>query len=198
MINMNAEKVIEKILSDARDEADKIKRQAEEKEAAEQGGLNEQLSEYKKQTGMLAKKAGEDRKAHLLSAARMQIAKEHLAEKTKILDDVFAQAQRQLMGLSDNEYRALMAKLMVEATQTGDEEVIVDVAENRIDQRLIDQVNAQLAGKGRLKLADQKDHLGGGFILRCGKIKNNVSLTILLTQARKSLEIELAKDLFAS
>jgi len=195
---MDAEKVIEKILSDARDEADKIKRQAEEKEAAEQARMTEQLSEQKKQTGMLAKKAGEDRKAHLLSAARMQIAKENLSEKTKILDDIFLQAQRQLMALSDNEYRALMTKLMAAAVQTGDEEVIVDVAETRIDQRLIDQVNAQLAGKGRLKLADQKEHLGGGFILRRGKIKNNVSLKVLLAEARKSLEIELARDLFAS
>jgi V/A-type H+-transporting ATPase subunit E len=215
---MDADKVTEKILSDARDEAEKIKRQAAEKEAAEQAGLNERLGEYKKQTEMLAKKAAEDKKAHLLSAARMQIAKEHLAEKTKILDEVFSQARQQFKNLPDNEYRALMTKLMVAAAQTGDpatarpvhtytgsnsayaetsEEVVIDVGEIRIDQQLIDQVNARLAGKGRLKPAGQREQLGGGFVLRRGKIKNNVSLKVLLTEARKAMEIELAKDLFA-
>jgi hypothetical protein len=42
-------------------------------------------------------------------------------------------------------------------------------------------------------LAREKQDLGGGFILRRGKIKNNVSFEVLLTQARKELEIDLAK-----
>ncbi len=50
--------------------------------------------------------------------------------------------------------------------------------------------------KGNLRLSEQRQNLGGGFILRRGRIKNNVSLEILLAQARKELEIELAKELF--
>jgi vacuolar-type H+-ATPase subunit E/Vma4 len=45
-------------------------------------------------------------------------------------------------------------------------------------------------------LADEKQDLGAGFILRRGKIKTNVSLDVLLERARKELEIELAKELF--
>ena len=51
-------------------------------------------------------------------------------------------------------------------------------------------------GKGNLKLSDQKQDIGAGFILKRGQIKTNVSLTVLLDQARKELEIDLAKELF--
>ena len=134
----------------------------------------------------------------ILAAARMDIAKQLLAEKRKILDDVFEQARQQLQNLPEQDYRGLCTKLMLEAVETGDEEVIVDKKDNRINQDFIDQVNQQLSskGKGELKLSEQKQDIGAGFILRRGKIKTNVSLDVLLEQARKELEIDLAKELF--
>lgn len=195
---MEAEQVVEKILADAKAEAEKTKKQAKENEAAEQAKLTEQLDEYKKQTEILAKKAGKDEESHILAAARMDMAKQLLAEKRKILDEVFEQARQQLQNMPDEEYRTLCTRLMLETVETGDEEVIVDKNENRINQDLIDQVNRQLSskGKGELKLSDQKQDIGAGFVLKRGQIKTNVSLDVLLDQARKELEIDLAKELF--
>ncbi len=195
---MDAEQVVEKILADARIEAEKIKKQADEKGAAEQAKHNEQLDEYKKQTKTLAQKAAAEKKAHLLAAARMQIAKDFLGEKRKILDEVFARAKAQLENLPDDDYCSLMTRLMLDAVETGDEEVIVDKNETRIDQRFIKQINRELGPgcKGNLRLADQRNSLGAGFILRRGKIKTNVSTEVLVVQVRKELEIELAKELF--
>jgi V/A-type H+-transporting ATPase subunit E len=196
---MEAEQVVEKILSDARAEAEKIKEKAQEKLADEQTKLDEQLTGYKKQTDALAQKAAEDEKSHLLAAARMQIAKEMLAEKRKMLDEVFQQARRQLQNLPDEQYRRFIAGLMLQAIETGDEEVIIDKNENRIDQELVNQVNRQLVGnnRGNLRLSERREELGGGFILKRGKIRTNVSFEVLLAQARKEIEIELAKELFA-
>jgi len=197
---MQGEHLIEKILSEARAEAEKIKSQAKEKESAEQTKIDEQLAEYKKQTEIIAQKAAKAKRLHLLSAARMEIAKKLLTEKRKILDEVFAQAHQRLMNLPEDQYRQLIIKLMLQAVETGDEEVIIDKNENRINQDFINQVNEQLRsnGKGNLRLSDQRQDLGGGFILRRGRIKNNVSFEVLLAQARRKLEIELAKDLFGS
>ena len=197
---MDAEQVTEKILADARAEADKLAGEAKEKETAEQASLKEQLQDYNKRTETLAKKAGEDKKAHILAAARMDIAKDYLAEKRNVIDEVFTETHQKLQNLSDADYKALCSKLMLEAVETGDEEVIVDNKETRINQEFIKQINRKLGPgfKGNLRLAREKQDLGGGFILRRGKIKNNVSFEVLLTQARKELEIELAKELFAS
>jgi len=195
---MEAEQVVEKILSDAQADAEKIKKEADEKETSEQAELAEQLDEYEKQTEVLAQKSGEERKMRLLAAARMEIAKDFLGEKRKILDEVFEQAKIQFTNLPDEEYRNVMAQLMKKAAESGDEEVIIDKKEKRINDELINQVNQQLGNKGNLKLSEEKGNLGAGFILKRGKIKNNVSLQVLLEQARKELEIELAKELFVS
>ena len=197
---MEAEQVVEKILADAKSEAAKITKQAQDKEAAEQAVLDEQLAEYRKQTEIAAEKAGKDKKLRLLAAARMATAKELLGEKRKILDEAFAQTNEQMQKLPDEEYCGLMSRLMIDAVETGDEEVIVDTNETRIDQKFIKQVNRELGSdyKGDLRLSDERQDLGCGFILRRGKINTNVSLEVLLTLARKELEIELAKDLFAN
>jgi len=195
---MNASKVTEKILSDAQAEAEKIKKEADEKETSEQAELAEQLDEYEKQTEVLAQKSGKERKMRLLAAARMEIAKDFLGEKRKILDEVFEQAKIQFTNLPDEEYRNVIAQLMKKAAESGDEEVIIDKKEKRINDELINQVNQQLGNKSHLKLSEEKGNLVAGFILKHGKIKNNVSLQVLLEQARKELEIELAKELFVS
>jgi V/A-type H+-transporting ATPase subunit E len=195
---MEAEQVVEKILADARAEADKIKKQADEIEADEQAKLSEQLDEYKKQTETLARQAGEDEKSHILAAVRMNIAKEFLAEKRKIIDEVYEQARQQLQNLPDKEYRALIKKLLLDTVETGDEEVIVDTNEGRIDNDFIKQINRELGPgyKGNLKLSKERQNLGAGFIMTRGKVKTNVSIEVLLDQARKELEIQLAKELF--
>jgi V/A-type H+-transporting ATPase subunit E len=197
---MEAQQVIERILADAKAEAKKIKKQTDEAQAEEKAKLDEQLSEYEEQTETIAKKAGEDEKAHILAAARMDIAKQLLAEKRKILDEVFEQAQQQVEKLSDKQYLELMTKLMLDAVETGDEEVIVDEKEKQIDQKFIDSINKQIDSgrKGELKLSEGMANLGKGFILKRGNIKNNVSIEVLLAQAREELEIELAKELFGN
>lgn len=197
---MEAEQVTDKILADAKAEAEEIKKQAGEKETAEQARLNEQLAEYGKQTESLAHKAAEDEKMHLLAAARMDIAKQCLAEKREILDEIFENTGRQLINLPDEQYRQLMAELMTEAVETGDEEVIVDEKDKRINHEFIKQINLKLGPgyHGNLRLSGERQNIGAGFILKRGKIKTNVSVEVLLDQARKELEIDLAKELFGN
>jgi len=196
---MEAEQVIDKILSDAGAEAKKMADQADGKTAADQADHERRLSEYKQQTKVLARDAAKDEKAHILAGGRMEIAKEYLAEKRKILDEVFLNASDQIQNLPDDQYRKLMARLMIEAIETGDEEVVVDNNDTRIDLEFIKQVNRKLGPgyQGNLRLAQAKQDIGGGFILKRGKISTNVSIAVLIDQARKNLEIELAAQLFA-
>ena len=196
---MDGGQVVEKILSDAGAEAAKIKAAADEQLASERSVLNAELDSYKKETAELAEKKGEEKKSHLLAAARMEIAKEFLAEKKSILDEVFDKARGRLQNLGDDDYCKMMTRLIIEAVESGDEEVIVDKNETRIDPNFIRQVNRQLGpgSMGNLRLSDERLDIGAGFILRRGKIKNNASLDILLAQGRKELEIDLAKELFS-
>ncbi|MBW8000940.1 MAG: hypothetical protein FVQ80_02840 [Planctomycetes bacterium] len=197
---MDAKGVIDKILSDANAQAEDIKKQAKVKTDAEKQKLDAQINKHEKQTTVLVEKAAEEKKSHILAAARMEIAKEYLAEKRKILDDIFEQAQKKLQNLPEDEYKKICTKLMVQAVESGDEEVVVDVNEKCIDHEFIKLINRELGPgfKGNLRLYDQKEDIGAGFILKRGRIKNNVSMNVLLEQLRKQLEIELANELFAN
>jgi len=195
---MEAEKVTEKILAEAGDQAQKIKTEAQQKQDDEQAKLDKELDEFKKQTKALAEKAARDEKSHLLAAARMALAKQFLADKRKILDEVFEKALQKLHKLPDDRYKNLITKLMLESVETGEEEIIIDKNEKRIDQQLINKVNEQISSdkKSDLKLSDEKHNIGAGFILKRDKIKTNVTFDVLLNNARKELEIDLAKQIF--
>jgi V/A-type H+-transporting ATPase subunit E len=199
VLQMQAEQVIEKILSDARAEAARINKEAEEREAGERARPDEEISRFDEQTQAMAAKAATEERSQRLAVARMEASKEYLAAKGEIMDEVFAKAHEQFLKLPDAEYRDLMARLMVAAAESGDEQVVVGRKDSRIDQALIDAVNGKLKdrSKGALKLSDEKQDLAGGFILRRGRIRTNVSVDVLVGQAREALEIELAKDLFS-
>ena len=196
---MEAQQVIDKIMADARAEAEKIKKQAAEAQAAEQAKFDEELAEFERETQAMAQKAAEDERSHLLAGARMQAAREYLAEKAGILDEVFAQVGKKVDELPEADYRELMAKLMVEAVETGDEQVVAGTNESRVDDKLVADVNQRLEGqgKGNLTLAEDRHGLRGGFVLRRGRIRTNVSVDVLVTQARNDLVMELARDLFS-
>ena len=90
-------------------------------------------------------------------------------------------------------------KLMLKTVETGDEEIIIDSKEKRIDFEFIKSINRELGPgfKGNLRLSEEKQNIGAGFILKRGKIKNNVSLDVLLQTARENMQADIAKELFA-
>lgn len=199
---MNPQQVVDKILAEAHAEAEKIRREAEERQAAEQSRFDEQMAEFRKQTEQMAAQAAQAEKAQLLALARMEAAKDYLREKAKILDEVFARSRRRIQDLPDDEYRELMARLLLEAVETGDEQVVAGQDDSRIDSKLVNEVNSRLKAQGKgkgkagLSLSQEKHHLGGGFLLKRGRIQTNVTTDVLVDQARNDLEIELSDELF--
>ncbi len=196
---MNAEHVVNKILSEAKQQAEAIGREAAEKRDQHNRQLEQELSAYRQETQRLADEAAEDRRSRMLAAARMQNARALLAAKTEMLDEVFKKAEDRIVGLPDEPYKALISRLMVQAVETGDEEVIVGKDERRITADLIKQVNRQLGTgfKGNLRLAETRAAIKGGFILSRGRVQMNASVEVLIDQVRETMESELAATLFA-
>ena len=195
---MNAEQVVEKILSDARSQAEKITAEASEKASTQESETQSKLAIFRKESATLAESAANDRKLQMLATARMSVQKQQLAVKAKLLDEVFVQAREQIANMPDDQYKELISSLMVKAVETGDEEVLVGKDEKRIDNSLIKQINRSLGTgfKGNLNLSPDSASISGGFILRRGKIQINVSTDVLLDQVREATEMELSKSLF--
>ena len=195
---MNAKEVIDKILAEAKTEADAIRAEAQSKLSDESDRSNAKLDSYKKETDILAKEQAQETTSRMLAAARMDMKKEHVQAKAGLIDEVFEKAKERVNSLPDQQYQELINSLMIKAVETGDEEVVVGKNESRIDQNVIKSVNRKLGPgfKGNLRLAGDKADIDGGFILRRGKIQINASTEVLMAQAREELVMELACQLF--
>lgn len=195
---MNAEQVVEKILSDARAEAEKITAEAQEKAAKLDATQAKELDAFGAETDRLVADAAADRKSRMLANARMAIGKEHLGAKHDLLEQVFAKAAERVKQLPEGEYQKLITALILKAVETGDEEVVVGSGETRINEKLIKEVNRKLGPgfKGNLHLAMDRIGIESGFILRRGKVQVNVSTSVLVAQAREELDMEITATLF--
>ncbi|MBC8378606.1 MAG: hypothetical protein H8E62_05470 [Planctomycetes bacterium] len=195
---MNAEQVVQKILSEANAEAEAILSEAKEKAAAQKAQLDTEITEFGKKTEQLAADAGEDKLQRMQAGARMSQAKKMLSAKVAVLDDVFAKAKVAVSQLPDEQYLSLMADLMKKAVETGDEEIIVGKNEKRIDEAFVKKINRDLGAgfKGNLRLGGQRADIAGGFILSRGKVRINASTDVLIERLRESMQVELPAELF--
>ena len=197
---MNANKVIDKILSQAKSQAEAILKEASDKAAQQKASLDAELAEFEQKTAQLANAAAEDKRQRMLASARMANAKQLLAAKVGIVNDIFAKAKAAVNKLPDDQYLALMMSLIKQAVVTGQEEVIVGKNETRINDAFLKTVNAQIDGtikKGNLKLSAKKGDFEGGFILVSGNVQINACTDMLIDRLRESMEMELSAELFS-
>lgn len=195
---MNTEQVVHKILSEAKAKAETIvndaKAGAEQKNAA----FEQEIKDVEAETETLAKEAADDKLQRMLAMARMANAKQLLAAKGEMLDEVFEKAKAAVNLLPDDQYLALMTDLMKQSVETGDEEVLIGKDEQRINDSFISRLNKELGAgfKGNLRLSSRRADIAGGFILSRGKVRINASTDVLIESLRESMETELANALF--
>ncbi len=195
---MDAEQVINKIISEANQNADSIKQQAQNEVDQQNKDLQNELDDFEKQTQKMAEQAAQDKTDRMLAQSRMQNQKKILKAKVEVLDQIFSSAAEKIAQMPDDQYNSLMTNLMEKAIETGDEEVIVGKNETRINQDFIKQLNRKLGSgyKGNLRLSTEKTDIGAGFILRRQKIQMNVSVEVLIDRVREEIEPQIVNLVF--
>ncbi|GAB6281119.1 MAG: V-type ATP synthase subunit E family protein [Thermovirga sp.] len=126
--------------------------------------------------------------------AELDIRKEDLAARRKLIDETFGKALDILVDTSPARYIASMEKLLEEAIETGDEILILGREEKVLTKSWLEAFNKK--HKTRLTVLDEKISIRGGFILRKGRVDTNCSWEILLDSLRNELESEVVKRLF--
>ncbi|MHC4926965.1 MAG: V-type ATP synthase subunit E [Planctomycetota bacterium] len=195
---MNAEQVVEKILAEAKAQAEGIVDEAKAKASEQKARLDSDIADFDNKTKEMAKAAAEDKQQRMLASARMNNGRQTLAAKVEILDTVFEKAKAAVSGLSDEQYLSLMTALVKQAVETGDEEVVIGKNEKRINADFVKKVNRELGTgfKGNLRLSNEKADITGGFILTRGKVQVNASTDVMIDALRETMGIELLEQLF--
>lgn len=197
---MSLEKILEKIIQDSEEEIRKILDEA--KSRASQI-IEEGKREAEKVAGELTRGGEENArkvKEIIVTLASLESRKRILGEKQRILGELYLEVEKRIRNLNGRDYRELVKKIMLESCQTGEELVVIGENDRkRIDQKLIESVNAELvkAGKkGKLKLSPEPVSIPDGFILKLGKIEINNSWENILRSLREKTEDEVIKLLF--
>lgn len=185
-----------KIEADARNEAEGILGQF-------RAQADEILVTARRESEMLDKKLqerisheeGEVRKRKTI-VADLEVRKLMLGAKRELVDLVYEKAMAILSSLPRDRYAGFMTALLGSSEVSGDEEVFLCKGEKVLDQKWLDEVNAQR--KYNLTLSRDRIQGSGGFVLRKGRIDINCTWKVLLGRVKEDLEAEVVDRLFPS
>ncbi len=196
-----AEKLIEKILSDAQRDAESYWHDAEEKKKAMRDKLNKDIEKRKAEIDRLADEAVRENKKRLAAVYDLEYRKQLLAAKQEMMGQAKALAMQKLAGLPDDQYVSLLKQRLIACAVSGTGGIIVSKSEKRIGQPFLDDVNKALKakyGKGEVTLLNEKRDITGGFVYADGGLEIDMSFEALLGEAWQQSETEVASVLFGA
>lgn len=162
------EKITARIETDVNAEIEEIRKNAEARAAEIRADYEAKAKAAAEAAAEAGREAAAKQKERLESAAKMDAKKELLAAKQACLDEAFALARKKLLELPEDEYVDLLARLAVQASTTGREELIFSKRDReRIGAKVVSRANAMLAEAAGPELSeDMKSTKVGGFIAK--------------------------------
>ncbi len=197
---MTIKDINEKIISDAKIQANKIITQAEDNANNITNKGRKEADNVKKTILYKINQEASLKKSKILTEANLGVKKTILSEKQKIMEDVFGNVLESILKLSNKEYQNFIKKMILDNIEKGDETIFIGSSDkDKISKDLIENINKELKArgkKGELKLSDSYLPIKGGIIIGSGAIRKNVSLELLLKNVREESETQISKILF--
>ncbi len=194
------ENITGKIKADAQVQIDQVKQTAAAQVQQIQAGYEKRTAQESEEILRKGQAAAEEREKRLVSAAQMEARKMTLAAKQEVIEEAFALALEQLCQLPEQDTVQLLADLIVRASTTGTEQVVLNqVDRTRYGVKACQLANERLeaAGKtGYITLSEQVRDIRGGLLLKNGAIEVNCAYETLVRLVRNEVTGEVSKVLF--
>lgn len=190
------QKIIDKILSDAKHDAGEMLSEALKKaEALVAAKQAEADAEYDLSVEE-ARKAGEEVVRRRLTVADLEVKKLLLSAKKQAVDEVFEESLKKLLALPKEEYTALVGSMIASAADDGDVVVISENDKNVLTKAVFDKISAKIGKK--LTLSDTFGNFKGGVMLLGKGVDKNLTFESELALLRDEVEPEVAKIMFSN
>ncbi len=219
------EKITQKIQSDCQSDIALIQGDAQSQVAQIQADIAKEIAAQHAEILAKGQLRAQERQARLLSAAQMEAKKLELGAKQDVIGEAFDSAIHLLATLDDPDYIALLTRLAVRASTTGNEALIFSQKDRaRVGKQVVMAANealassaipelpaalkgskignligtaaAKLSGNASLTLSEETRDMEGGFILSDGDVEVNCAFDTLVRLQRDALEGEVAAILF--
>lgn len=190
------QKIIDKILSDAKHDAGEMLSEALKKaEALVAAKQAEADAEYDLSVEE-ARKAGEEVVRRRLTVADLEVKKLLLSAKKQAVDEAFEESLKKLLALPKEEYTVLVGSMIASAADDGDVVVISENDKNVLTKAVFDKISAKIGKK--LTLSDTFGNFRGGVMLLGKGVDKNLTFESELALLRDEVEPEVAKIMFSN
>ncbi|MCX7843048.1 MAG: V-type ATP synthase subunit E family protein [Clostridia bacterium] len=194
------EKIKDRILEEARRQ---VKEGVENAEAEAEGIIETARKEAEEKRRALIDKAkaeAENVRKRLLAVAELEARKEKLKARQEIVEEAFARAMQRLCSMPDEQYQAVLADMIINSVETGEEEIILSPSDkSRLKRGFVEDINQRAAAKGlkgNISISQRSADIRGGFILKSGDVEINNSFEVIFRMKRDELEGEVFNLLF--
>ena len=189
------EKITGRIAADAQAEAERVLSSAREEAAQITAKYKSQADAESADLAAKNAKAAVEREERLVSVAQMEARKVLLSAKQEMVEKTYALALEKLCKLPENRYTEVLAALLVRASSTGKEEVILSEKDRkRVGEAAVAKAN-QDGGK-KLTLSRETREILGGFILKDRNVEVNCTFDTLVRLQKAETAGAVAKKLF--
>lgn len=215
------EKITEKIISDANAKAEAILSGAEAECERINSETEAKKAEIQSKIEENAIMEGEVIKTRSMSGVEMNKRDIAMAQKGRLIDEVFMKAKQDILDMDQEKYRDLLTSLLcrtVEEQVESERESMrlygedispasYEVIMNKRDKEahgvyVVSGVRRATVGKitgdvlEKVHLSDSVADICGGIILKCGDVEINCSFDVLFNSLRSEMETEIASVLF--
>ena len=189
------EKITRLIQSEAQTEIDDILKKARDEAAAITARYQTQAETEAADLELKHKKAAEEREERLISVAQMESRKITLQVKQEMVEQAYALALKKLCSMPAEQYVEVLAKLILQASASGREEVIFSSEDReKVGKTAVEKAN-QASGK-QLVLSEETRPIQGGFTLKNQNIEVNCAFDTLVRLQKAETAGTVAKKLF--
>lgn len=186
---MSIEKITEKILSEANDEASEVSKIAKQDKVNKLEDAKKKADKIKRDAEERGKRDAELLKSRKVSVAELEARKMKLQTKQQSISKCFDLALEKLVNMDEEEYIKLLVNTINQTGAEGGELIL-----NKRDHDAVgDKVVAQLSG---ITLSKENIDAKGGFVLRKGAVEINSTLERMVNSLKEELTPQVVETLF--
>lgn len=181
----NLDNLINKILDDAKKEADRI---MEESAKINEEIVSSKVNEANEKKKRLIEKAAAEAammKDRIISNAELKVRDEKLKAKQEVMDRVFKLSKERLKNLNEDKYMKFLRNNIKTLDLKGQELLIVP-----------ENMKSKVKSMGLVPMISDDETVESGFMLKNRDVTMNFSFDSLVDYLREELESEIAQDLF--
>ncbi|MDD4857233.1 MAG: V-type ATP synthase subunit E [Candidatus Krumholzibacteria bacterium] len=194
---MSIENILKRIDEETQTAAAEMMSNGEAKAAGVRDEYAKQGSKIRAELENRARVRAADEERRLIVGEELELRKAFLVRKREILDEIYGEARKRIVGLPAAGYLELVKALILANAQSGREEIVVSGAQRDILSREFIEALNEIKGAGAaFSLAETPGDFAWGVVLREGQRSVDLTLDVLFDQLKTSVESEIASVLF--